>query len=198
MEKDFNFQEFPQKKQQLIEAARDLFCLHGMRRVTIEEICRNAKVSKMTCYKYFQDKGDIARAVLDLFFSEGFKIFKNIIEEETSFPQKFEKILLLVTTEIHSAGPSFLEDLMDSTSPLHSYFQEMQKKTRQWTMDFFKEAQKAGYINANIKMPFLLFMLDRVSDLLNHPELVKAMPDIEERANELALQLFHGLARAQK
>jgi AcrR family transcriptional regulator len=198
MEREFNFEELPEKKQKLIEAARDLFCLHGIRRVTIEEICRKANVSKMTYYKYFNDKADIARAVLDLFFSDGFKVFKDIIEEEISFPQKFEKILLLVTTEIHTAGPSFLEDLMDSKSPLHAYFQDMQKKTTQWTMDFFKEAQKAGYINPDIKISFLLFMLDRVSDLLNHPELVKAMPDIEERANELALQLFHGFARTKQ
>ena len=40
-------QTLPKKQQQLIEAATELFCKHGMHRVTVEEIW-NANISKMT------------------------------------------------------------------------------------------------------------------------------------------------------
>jgi len=192
------FENLPKKQQQLITAAKDLFCRHGLRRITIEEICRQAKISKMTFYKYFKDKGDIARSVLELLFNESFQQFHGIVAEGIPFPQKIEKMLMMITAQIHTAGSAFLEDLMQESSPLHNYFLEMQKKTREMSIEFFKVAQESGQISSDIKMPFLLFMLDRLSDLLNHPELVGIMPDMEERTSELAVQLFHGLARAHK
>ena len=198
MAKACSFEELSKKQQQLLLAAQDLFFQHGIRRVTIEEICRKAGVSKRTYYKYFKDKLDIARAVLDLLFAESYKVFRTILEEETSFAQKFEKILMLVTTEIHAAGSAFLDDVMEKESPLNVYFLKIQKKTRGLVVDFFKDAQKAGHINSTIKMPFVLFMMDRLSELLSHPEFARIMPDIEERASELAVQLFHGFSRVSK
>ena len=44
-------------------------------------------------------------------------------------------------------------------------------------------------------MPLPLFMLDRLCDLLNHPDFVAIMPDVERRANEIAAIFFHGFAR---
>jgi AcrR family transcriptional regulator len=191
------FENLPKKQQQLIMTAKDLFCRHGVRRVTIEEICRQAKISKMTFYKYFKDKWDIARSVLELLFGQSFQEFHGIVAEELPFSQKFEKLLMMITAQIHAAGSAFLEDLMQESSPLHTYFLEMQKNTRAMSIEFFRVAQESGQINSSIKMPFLLFMLDRLADLVNHPELVQVMPDMEERASELAMQLFHGFARTQ-
>ena len=53
------------KLQQITQTAYDLFWRHGIKRVTIEEICRTSGVSKMTFYKYFDNKNDLAISVLD-------------------------------------------------------------------------------------------------------------------------------------
>ena len=118
------------KQQQLIMAAGELFHRHGMRRVTIEEICREAGVSKMTFYKYFTDKWNIARSVLDLLFDEGIKHFYEMLHEATPFPQKLEMIFTLTTNRVHAVGEAFLNDLMREDSPLHDYFLKRQKMTR--------------------------------------------------------------------
>lgn len=44
------------KQRELIETAAQLFFKHGFKRVTVEEICRTAKVSKVTFYRYFAAK----------------------------------------------------------------------------------------------------------------------------------------------
>ena len=49
------------KLQAILDAAKSLFWKHGIRRVTIEEICEVAGVSKMTYYKYFSNKTAIAK-----------------------------------------------------------------------------------------------------------------------------------------
>jgi len=186
------------KQQQLIAAAQVLFCKHGIRRVTIDEICRQAAVSKMTFYKYYRDKMEMARAVLEHIFNQSIRQFHAVTGENILFSQKFEKLLVMITGQIHSVGSAFLEDIMAPSCPLRDHFFEMQKKTRQMTIDFFRAAQEAGEISPEVKIPFLLFMLDRVSELLNHPELAAMIPDMADRASALTAQLFHGFSKTQR
>ena len=68
----------PKKQQQLIDTARELFCRHGVRRVTVEEICHRAQVSKMTFYKHFSNKLALVRYIRDLYVEEGFRKFDEI------------------------------------------------------------------------------------------------------------------------
>jgi AcrR family transcriptional regulator len=56
------------KMQDILDSARSLFWKHGIRRITIEEICEKAGVSKMTCYKYFSNKTAIARYLIEEMF----------------------------------------------------------------------------------------------------------------------------------
>ncbi len=190
-----DFQSLPKKHLQLIESAQDLFCNHGVRRVTIEEICRTANISKMTFYKYFSDKWDIARAVLDYLINAGLTMYCELIKEPIPFAQKVERILMISTSRVHAIGSAFLDDLMKPDSPLHAYFMEQQKKVSELSIEFLQSAQKEGLIHKNIQMPVALFMLTRLSELLNHPEFIQIMPDIEQRTAEIATLFFYGFSR---
>ncbi len=196
MTENFDLQLLPKKQQQLIETAQELFCAHGIRRVTVEEICEKAGVSKMTFYKYFTNKWDIAKAVLEMLFAEGINMYYQMVEEDIPFNQKVEMLLTLTKSRVHAVGVTFLNDLLQHDSPLYTYFIEKQKKTRELSIHFFKKAQEAGHIHSDINISVALFMLDRLSDLIDHPDFVKLMPDVEDRAAEIASILFHGFARA--
>ncbi len=49
-----------EKYKDILETGQELFWKFGFRRVTIEEICKEAGISKMTFYKYFSNKMDLA------------------------------------------------------------------------------------------------------------------------------------------
>ena len=51
------------KREATLLAAKDLFWRYGFRKVTVEEICEQEKVSKMTFYKMFPNKLDLAKHV---------------------------------------------------------------------------------------------------------------------------------------
>jgi len=190
-----NFDSLPKKKIQLIEAAQELFFKYGVAHVTVEEICKTSKISKMTFYKYFSDKWDIAKAVLDNLINEGLKAYYHLIEEPIPFDQKVEQILMLSDSQVHALGSAYLNDLMKPDSPLYEYFTEQQKKMRELSVEFLHKSQEKGFINTEIKIPVAIFMLDRLSELLNEPGFIQIMPDIEERAAEIAKFFFHGFAR---
>jgi AcrR family transcriptional regulator len=191
-------QSLPKKQQQLIDAATELFCKHGMRRVTVEEICKKAGISKMTFYKYFTDKNDIGRAVLDCLINAGLEMYYEMISEPVSFAQKVEKILMLSTSQIHALGAAFLDDLMNPEAHLHAYFLEQQKKVRGLSIEFLQQAQQEGLISSEVKIPVMMFFLNSLSELLNHPDFVRILPDIEARACELSALFFHGCARTSQ
>ncbi|MBN2410872.1 helix-turn-helix transcriptional regulator, partial [candidate division KSB1 bacterium] len=50
--------------------AKELFFKYGIRRVTIEEICKKARVSKMTFYKFFQNKIELAIVMLKKLYDD--------------------------------------------------------------------------------------------------------------------------------
>lgn len=47
------------KKEQIIVAARNLFTKYGYKKVSMDEIAREANVSKKTVYAYFKDKEEL-------------------------------------------------------------------------------------------------------------------------------------------
>ena len=49
------------KKEQIIESARKLFTKYGYKKVSMDEIAREANVSKKTVYAYFKDKEELLK-----------------------------------------------------------------------------------------------------------------------------------------
>ncbi len=49
---------------QIVEIASELFRKYGVKRVTVEEICTTAQISKMTFYKYFANKKELADYII--------------------------------------------------------------------------------------------------------------------------------------
>lgn len=80
------------KYTQLVEASRGLFFKYGVKRVTVEEICEKANVSKMTFYKYFSDKMQLAELIRDELLNQGFAKYAEINARDISFPEKIDQL----------------------------------------------------------------------------------------------------------
>ena len=65
------------KEEQIINAARELFKNYGFKKVSMDEIAREAGVTKRTVYKYFASKQDL----LKFFINEELINMKKIIED---------------------------------------------------------------------------------------------------------------------
>lgn len=65
------------KEEQIIEAARNLFHRFGFKKVSMDEIAKEAGVTKKTIYMYFNSKEEL----LKYFIQEEIKNMKDIVEE---------------------------------------------------------------------------------------------------------------------
>ena len=77
------------KKSQILEAAKILFTKYGYKRVSMDEIAREANVVKSTIYQYFKDKDDL----LKYFIYDEILKMKNLVEDiEKKSNNSFEMI----------------------------------------------------------------------------------------------------------
>jgi len=51
------------QRERILDAAEELFLEHGIDTVTLGQISRSARISRMTLYEYFPDKAEIAWAI---------------------------------------------------------------------------------------------------------------------------------------
>ena len=69
------------KKEIIIETARNLFTDYGYKKVSMDEIATSAKVTKKTIYHYFKDKDDL----FQYFITEELESIKKCFEKVTFF-----------------------------------------------------------------------------------------------------------------
>jgi AcrR family transcriptional regulator len=88
--------EFESRKtQDFLKAARKLFWKYGFKRVTVEEICEESAASKMTFYKVFSNKLELARAVFDKEVARAQNEFRSIMESDMTPAEKFNHLFRL-------------------------------------------------------------------------------------------------------
>lgn len=73
-----------QKKQLIIDTAKDLFCANGYYNTTTNEIAKKAGLSIGTLYSYFADKETILLDLLDQYNAYFYKAFEFIDTEENA------------------------------------------------------------------------------------------------------------------
>ena len=54
-----------EKKEVVINTARELFTKYGYKKVSMDEIARTSNVTKKTIYSYFKDKDELFRYFIE-------------------------------------------------------------------------------------------------------------------------------------
>lgn len=90
-----------EKKQEIIEAAQKLFSQFGVKKVTMDEISRAAHISKATAYKYFKDKYQIFREVVELETDQLLQAINEAVETSRDVEGKFKAHLKTKLGKIH-------------------------------------------------------------------------------------------------
>ena len=79
----------------ILSAAKDLFWKHGIRRVTVEEISKEAGISKMTFYRTFSNKQEVAAAVLTDVLDSSMQRYRAAMDSDAPFEERIREVVLL-------------------------------------------------------------------------------------------------------
>jgi len=172
------------KRDHLIQTGEALFIKHGMRRVTVEEICRQSGTSKPTFYKYFENKEALARHINELWIEEALQRIEEIEKDKAPFPEKMIQILAVKQELSAHPGPEFLNDLIQLDIDLSYAFQRV--------MRFLVRSQQDGDIRADISPEVLIAAFNLLNSMQHDPRIRGLYTQAETLAGDVFKLFYYG------
>ena len=185
-------------KDKLIVAAKALFWKFGVKKVTVEEICEEAKLSKMTFYRNFKNKTEIIVAVLDKFVEKNLKKSRDIMYCDRSFMEKIEGLIALKLENMKGTSFEFIKEIAtqednDLIVYLSTFKQSMQKEMFEW----YATAQKNGDIRADIDLRMLDYYSNAITKMSGDEYLLQIHGSPENVVKELITFFFYGISASK-
>lgn len=187
------------KLQQITKTAHTLFMSHGIKRVTIEEICRTATVSKMTFYKYFDNKNDLAISVLDSIFTKAEKHYSNIMAQDGSFSEKVKDIIKLKLEASKDVSTEMLQDLWNNPVPeVANYMKKRTQLSLKLFLDDMIAAQNKGEIRQDINPHFILYFIGKMQEIATDEKIIHMYETVQDFTSEIINLFFYGILTREK
>ncbi len=188
--------ELSPKMIRLVETAKELFFHYGTKRVSIEEICQKSGVSKMTFYRYFPNKTALAKYVLESIYGEGRETVNNILAMDLPFEERLKKVLVTKMEYTDKYSREFIKDLMMGTEPeLKKYIEEETKNFLNELRKIFLDAQKKGEIRSDIKVDFVIYMMNVMREVFKDENLQKLYPDFASLMKDAFNFFYYGVLK---
>lgn len=183
------------KKQDLILiTAKKLFWKHGFRRVSIKEICEMAGVSKMTFYKFYPNKIELAKSIYKTLANESIEKFHTIIHDVTPVEDKIKRMLLLKLEGSQDISQEFLQDFYSENDlGLHDFVKTITQEGWKSIMEDFTYAQDHGWFRKDLNPSLFLIITQKISDLVNDPQLTQLYENPQELIMAITEFFIYGL-----
>ena len=190
-----NQQEDNPKYQDIMKTAHDLFWKHGFRRVSVEEICKKSGVSKMTFYRFFSNKSELAKAVFDKVVEDGKKEFENIMNADISGAEKVKGIIRLKIEGTNDISKEFMEDFYFGSQPeLKKYVEEKSLQTWNEMIETFKRGQEKGWFRKDFKPEFVFQVSFKMVEVMNDEKLLKLYDNPQDLIIEFTNFFAYGIS----
>jgi len=180
--------------QAILTAAKTLFWKYGIRRVSVEEICKEAGVSKMTFYRLFGNKMDVAKEVLVATMTDSMMKYQAVMQQDIPFTDKINRLIQLKYDGTLDMSQEFFTEIFQTEE---SNLRDTLKVHRQKGLDAFmtdlKKAQDEGWIKDGIKPEFILYLLNKINEMLLDKNLLSIYTSTHEAIMALTNFFFYGI-----
>jgi AcrR family transcriptional regulator len=178
----------------LMDSAEDLFFKFGIRRVTVVEICRVAGVSKMSFYRHFRDREEIAIKILERFFNRRMEIFDGILESDMPFEEKLLQIAIVKGEQLRGTSNAMIRDLTaERDSQLGAYLGDLQARQIRKTRERFLAFQESGHIRKDIQVDLIMYILEHLWEGMHNEKLLSAYDDKSRLQKEMFEAIYYGI-----
>ena len=172
----------------ILNAAETLFIKHGVNKVSVDDIAREAGVSKVTIYNLFGSKGNLVREHRLTIVNRVAGGFREILTWKKSYLQRIQDVVQywIAISDKYSIegidGSEFVDSIENDQQN-----KRLQEEIQNLFLDFIKEGKELKNLNADISDEAASIYLQIFI------EGIKASPEIHERIHrdtKLAHELF--------
>ncbi|HKI89046.1 MAG TPA: TetR/AcrR family transcriptional regulator [Draconibacterium sp.] len=178
----------------IVNTGRELFWKHGISRVSVEEICREANVSKMTFYRFFSNKSELGKTIIDNIMDESIEKYRSLMKQDIPFEEKIRKQLLLKFEATKEISAEFVKDIYTNKKiGLHIHWQKRTEEFVKEIRNDYAQAQKEGFIRKDLNLDFMFYFTSKSTDLLLDPKLLEMFDSMQELIMEYVSLFFYGI-----
>lgn len=187
------------KFQSTVGKAKELFWKHGIRRVSIEEICAATPVSKMTFYKFFKKKEMLAEYILKEVLYGWHQGYIEIMKLDLSFTEKIKKVIDLEQSASENMSEEFIKDIYNNEfTELQKLITSERDKYHAEIVNDMIKAQKRSEIRQDIKPEFILYLLEDIGNKVMDEKISKLYNSKQELIMEVTNYFFYGIINSKE
>jgi AcrR family transcriptional regulator len=188
-----NTEKNPRHKS-LIIAGKELFMKHGFRRVSVEDICAKAGMSKMTFYRFFPNKTELAKAVYIKIAEEGYERFKEILNSNDSPEEMIHKLLMMKMEGTDEVSHEFIVDFYTSKETgLKEFVSTTMEDYWRGIISDFRKAQEKGIFREDFNPEFFFLLSQKMTASLDDPAITRLFPNPQAMVMELINIMMYGI-----
>lgn len=156
-----------QEKKDAIKAASfELFNQYGFDAVRITDIAKKARVSKVSIYNYFGSKEELARQVLTDYMDKKLLEFKNSLDSNLSFKEKFKFLYKLKITTAENLHESLFSNKILRSPKMQQFINAyFETKSKHLFFKLIEQGKREGDIDPDLSNEALLTYLEYFMDI---------------------------------
>ncbi|MGD2034932.1 MAG: TetR/AcrR family transcriptional regulator [Bacteroidales bacterium] len=178
----------------IVKTAHDLFWKFGIRRVTIGEICQEAGASKMTFYRFFPNKNELAKEVVKNLFKKISDDYRKIMDQDISFEEKVKQQLIMKFEGVNQLSPELIKDIYGNPeSEIYKLWKSLTDEIMQMVYEDYSQAQEKGWVRKDMNLKFIFYMSNKTVEMASDEQLQAMYPDMQSLIMEIANYFFYGI-----
>lgn len=182
------------RRAQILKTGKELFWKFGFRRVTIEEICKESGVSKMTFYKFFPNKTELATTILDEVFEESLARIRRLGDDHESADKTLKKILQMKSEGIHGISKEFIKDLYAKPEGgMGTYIAEKSNEIFSEIIQLYERGKDDGWVRKDLNIPFMIYFTQKTVELISQDDFLNYFDTSEELVMEITNFFVYGI-----
>ncbi|MDR2977403.1 MAG: TetR/AcrR family transcriptional regulator [Streptococcaceae bacterium] len=147
------------KQQAILKTTFHLLNEKEIKDITIEEIAELAEVSKVTIFKYYQNKNHLMNLVIMKAFESMSKEAGDIIHSDLNFEETYQTIIDMELRQVQRYSSIFQKNFMTQYSENPEFSDETSLNTQMALyFDLFEKGQKEGKIAADLTRDDFFFI----------------------------------------
>ncbi|MFA7327078.1 MAG: TetR/AcrR family transcriptional regulator [Candidatus Kapaibacterium sp.] len=178
----------------LLDSTRKLIWQQGINKTSVDQICKDAGLSKMTFYRAYENKYDIIKEILDENYNTMAVDYDQIFNRNIPFIEKVMELIYYIMGSVKEISPDLIRDIIKQDNPhLHDYMQSKIEFQRDLSLKYIIIEQKKGNFRSDVKLEFISFFLVHINELALEERLNNIYESTDELVSQLTKMFYFGI-----